>query len=34
VKHLKGEYPEAETLGERLQLFIRDGGYGTNQEVR
>jgi ParB-like chromosome segregation protein Spo0J len=34
VKHLKGEFPEAETLGERLQLFIRDGGYGTNQEIR
>jgi hypothetical protein len=30
VKHLKAQYPEAETLGERLQLFIRDGQYGTN----
>lgn len=30
VKYLKDQYPEAETLGERLQLFIRKHGYGTD----
>jgi ParB-like chromosome segregation protein Spo0J len=30
VKYLKDQYPEAETLGQRLQLFIRANGYGTN----
>lgn len=30
VKHLKEQYPEAETLGERLQCFILEGGYGAD----
>lgn len=27
VKYLKAKMPEAETLGERLQIFIRNNGY-------
>lgn len=30
VKYLKDQYPDAETVGHRLQLFIRANGYGTD----
>lgn len=30
VKYLKEQYPDAETVGHRLQLFIRANGYGTD----
>ena len=30
VKYLKDQYPDAETVGHRLQLFVRKNGYGTD----
>jgi ParB-like chromosome segregation protein Spo0J len=30
VKYLKDQYPDAETVGHRLQLFVRANGYGTD----
>lgn len=30
VKYLKEQYPDAETVGHRLQLFIRANGYGAD----
>ena len=30
VKYLKDQYPDAETVGHRLQLFVRENGYGTD----
>ena len=29
VKYLKEQYPDAETVAERLQLFLRGNGYVT-----
>jgi len=30
VRYLKNQYPDGETLAERLQLFIRDNNYGAD----
>ncbi len=30
IRHLKTAFPDSNTLGERLQKFIREGGYGSD----